>query len=55
VHDFALGLGSTDRVESIVSRILPCVEALVADDSEHCRAAIASVIMGLSNIVGKDK
>eukprot|EP00730_Choanoeca_flexa_P016955 TRINITY_DN8102_c0_g1_i4.p1 TRINITY_DN8102_c0_g1~~TRINITY_DN8102_c0_g1_i4.p1 ORF type:complete len:617 (+),score=154.63 TRINITY_DN8102_c0_g1_i4:186-2036(+) len=53
VHDFCLGLGSTDRVDSVVGRILPNVEALVADASEHCRAAIATVIMGVSSIVGK--
>ncbi|EDQ91727.1 uncharacterized protein MONBRDRAFT_14476, partial [Monosiga brevicollis MX1] len=54
VHAFSLHLGTTNRVNNVLKHILPSVERLVSDESDYCRAAIATVIMGLSSIVGKD-
>ncbi len=54
-------------VEVVIKQILPCVKELVVDQSQHVRgmcriilyltpfaAALASVIMGLAPILGKD-
>ena len=38
-----------------MTNILPCVKDLVADANQHVKSALASVIMGLSPILGKDK
>ena len=38
-----------------MSQILPCVKDLVGDMNQHVKSALASVIMGLSPILGKDK
>lgn len=35
--------------------VLPCVKELVNDTNMHVKSALASVIMGLSPILGKDK
>ncbi|KAL1481901.1 hypothetical protein MTO96_015217 [Rhipicephalus appendiculatus] len=37
----------------IMSNILPCVKDLVSDPNQHVKSALASVIMGLSPILGK--
>ena len=34
---------------------MPCVKELVNDTNMHVKSALASVIMGLSPILGKDK
>lgn len=39
----------------IMNSILPCVKELVADPNQHVKSALASVIMGLSPILGKNK
>ena len=39
----------------IMNHILPCVKELVADPNQHVKSALASVIMGLSPILGKTK
>jgi serine/threonine-protein phosphatase 2A regulatory subunit A len=38
-----------------MSQILPCVKEMVGDMNQHVKSALASVIMGLSPILGKDK
>jgi serine/threonine-protein phosphatase 2A regulatory subunit A len=38
-----------------MSQILPCVKDMVGDMNQHVKSALASVIMGLSPILGKDK
>jgi serine/threonine-protein phosphatase 2A regulatory subunit A len=38
-----------------MTNILPCVKDLVSDANQHVKSALASVIMGLSPILGKDK
>lgn len=34
---------------------MPCVQMLATDANQHVKSALASVIMGLSPIIGKDK
>ena len=34
---------------------MPCVQQLANDANQHVKSALASVIMGLSPIIGKDK
>ncbi|KAK7808596.1 hypothetical protein U0070_015956 [Myodes glareolus] len=36
------------------AEILPCIKELVSDANQHVKSALASVIMGLSPILGKD-
>ena len=38
-----------------MSQILPCVKDMVGDMNQHVKSALASVIMGLAPILGKDK
>ncbi len=38
-----------------MNNILPCVKELVCDANQHVKSALASVIMGLSPILGKNK
>ena len=37
----------------IMTQLLPCVKELVTDANQHVKSALASVIMGLSPILGK--
>lgn len=37
-----------------MTQILPCVKELMSDANQHVKSALASVIMGLSPILGKD-
>lgn len=49
------GVASTGvPLEMILNQVLPCVEELTNDASQHVRAALAEVIMGLAPIVGKE-
>ncbi len=38
-----------------MSQILPCVKDMVGDMNQHVKSALASVIMGLAPLLGKDK
>ena len=38
-----------------MQHVLPCVKELVSDANQHVKSALASVIMGLSPILGKNK
>ena len=53
--DFCQNLSSDVRENIIMMNILPCVKDLVVDANQHVKSALASVIMGLSPILGKDK
>lgn len=45
-----------DAIDSIiVISILPIIEQLVKDPDEHVKSAVASVILGLSPILGKQR
>lgn len=47
---------TSNAVDSIImTSILPVVKGLVADTNQHVKSALASVIMGLSPILGKQK
>jgi serine/threonine-protein phosphatase 2A regulatory subunit A len=48
-------LAADNREQLIMTNILPCVKDLVSDANQHVKSALASVIMGLSPILGKDK
>ena len=43
------------RTEAILSHLMPCIQSLATDANQHVRSALASVIMVLSPIVGKEK
>lgn len=53
VLEFSKNLGERTRVKSFCQKILPCVKKLAEDPWEHVRASLATVIMGLSDILGK--
>ena len=40
------------RTEAILSHLMPCIQSLATDANQHVKSALASVIMGLSPIVG---
>lgn len=42
------------REKAILSHIFPVVKELVTDPNQHVKTALASVIMGLAPILGKD-
>jgi serine/threonine-protein phosphatase 2A regulatory subunit A len=54
IKDFAELLPAGSRETVIMNNILPCVKDLVSDTNQHVKTALASVIMGLAPIVGKD-
>uniref|UniRef100_A0A672SFB6 Serine/threonine-protein phosphatase 2A 65 kDa regulatory subunit A beta isoform-like n=1 Tax=Sinocyclocheilus grahami TaxID=75366 RepID=A0A672SFB6_SINGR len=54
VKVFCENLLEDSRETIIMTHILPCVKELVSDTNQHVKSALASVIMGLSTILGKD-
>ena len=48
-------MGEDYRTDAILTQIMPCVQQLANDANQHVKSALASVIMGLSPIIGKDK
>ena len=55
VKDFCQNLDRSLQETVIMNHILPCVKELVSDANQHVKSALASVIMGLSPILGKTK
>ena len=55
VRDFCQNLPPDSQETIIMNNILPCVKELVVDSNQHVKSALASVIMGLSPILGKAK
>jgi serine/threonine-protein phosphatase 2A regulatory subunit A len=53
VRDFCQNLDSYQQESIIMTNILPFVKELVGDPNQHVKSALASVIMGLSPILGK--
>lgn len=51
---FSAALPTTGREKAILTHILPVVKELVTDPNQHVKTALASVIMGLAPILGKD-
>lgn len=39
---------------TVVNRILPIVQRLISDSSEHVRASVASVINELASVLGRE-
>ncbi len=54
MKDFCLALDKSIQEEVIMTHLLPCVKELVTDANQHVKSAMASVIMGLSPILGKN-
>ncbi|CAF4428907.1 unnamed protein product, partial [Adineta steineri] len=54
LKDFCNNLPTDTREQVIMAQILPCVKDMVGDMNQHVKSALASVIMGLSPILGKD-
>ena len=54
MKDFCLALDKPIQEEVIMTHLLPCVKELVTDANQHVKSAMASVIMGLSPILGKN-
>jgi len=52
VKDFCANLDKVNQVQIILSSILPYVRDLVSDPNPHVKSALASVIMGLSPMLG---
>ena len=55
ISEFCQNLSSDVKEQVIMTNILPCIKDLVSDANQHVKSALASVIMGLSPILGKDK
>lgn len=55
VLEFCQNLGPGARETVIMTNILPCVKDLVTDSNQHVKSALASVVMGLAPILGKEK
>lgn len=53
VRDFCQNLDKFNQESIIMTNILPIVKELVSDANQHVKSALASVIMGLSPILGK--
>ncbi len=53
--EFCETLGEEYRSEAILAQIMPCIQSLASDANQHVKSALASVIMGLSPLLGKDK
>lgn len=43
------------QAEIPIQQLLPCIKELAVDPSQHVRAALASVIVGLAPVLGKEK
>ncbi|XP_044732294.1 serine/threonine-protein phosphatase 2A 65 kDa regulatory subunit A alpha isoform isoform X2 [Chrysoperla carnea] len=53
VKDFCQNLDKAHQENIIMTSVLPYVKDLVADPNQHVKSALASVIMGLSPILGR--
>ena len=53
--EFCNNLPKDSQETVIMTNILPCVKELVSDANQHVKSALASVIMGLSPILGKER
>ena len=42
------------QVDGVLTKLLPCINNLAEDTSEHVRAALATTIMGLAPVVGRE-
>ena len=53
--DFGLGFCSLIDRETLLNEIMPPIEDLVSDPSQHVRAALGTQISGLAPILGKEE
>lgn len=51
---FCAALPAAGREKAILTHVLPVVKELVTDPNQHVKTALASVVMGLAPILGKD-
>ncbi|KAK7810806.1 hypothetical protein U0070_019971 [Myodes glareolus] len=54
VKELCENLPTEGRETIIMNQILPYIKELVSDTNQHVKSALASVIMGLSTILGKE-
>lgn len=54
VSAFCTALPAAGREKAILTHVLPVVKELVTDPNQHVKTALASVVMGLAPILGKD-
>ena len=54
VKIFCENLPEDRREQIIMTTLLPCIKDLVIDPSQHVKSAIASEVMGLAPMLGKD-
>ena len=62
-HVSGLGVGRLQRIgfcallesETLLHDVMPSIEELVSDQSQHVRAALGTQISGLAPILGKDE
>ena len=55
ILEFSENMQEEYRTEAILSHLMLCIQSLATDANQHVKSALASVIMGLSPIVGKEK
>ena len=53
--EFCKALPREYQEEAILKHLMPCIKELVNDANQHVKAALASVVMGLAPILGKEK
>ena len=53
--EFCENMEEEYHTETILSHLMPCIQSLATDANQHVKSALASVIMGLSPIVVKEK
>lgn len=53
VKEFCANLDKSSQEQIIMTSILPSVKELVSDPNQHVKSALASVIMGLSPLLGR--
>ncbi len=53
--DFCENLPMSGREQLIISQMMPVIKELVNDPNQHVKTALASVVMGLAPVVGKEQ
>jgi len=54
-QDFCANLPPLGREALILAEVLPCIKELVQDSHQHVKTALASSIMGLAPIMGREQ
>ncbi|XP_065322764.1 serine/threonine-protein phosphatase 2A 65 kDa regulatory subunit A alpha isoform-like [Gordionus sp. m RMFG-2023] len=54
IKDFCQNIDPAERETFVISQVIPCIQELVNDPHTAVKTALASVIMGLAPILGKE-